>query len=649
MNKSARFDLSFSCRPFLLRKSSTFPNSAFTKSHLFHTLFMYNIEELRIRLLSELKEIAEELKVKNFKTLKKDELVYAILDQQAITPEQALPKKKPSAVETPSTEAEKPAETPAPVILPKVEDPAEFKPKFRRQNVTEIPTTPEPEKAVTEEAVTPAEPKPAKPEWKQKREERPNLEKREPRPAPERKEPQPESQESSVAEEPKTFRPRRRAFEEVEISGNTAETPESSNPAPVLPPRQEGEIELPRRKNFRNPDELMAPAAETVHNPNRKKPFVSPREFDGVIDNEGVLEMMQEGYGFLRSLDYNYLASPDDIYVSPSQVKLFGLKTGDHIKGSIRPPKEGEKYFALLKIATVNGKTTDEIRDRVPFEYLTPLFPEERLNLSTKADGYSTRILDLFAPIGKGQRGMIVAQPKTGKTVLLQQIANAITKNHPEVHLMILLIDERPEEVTDMARSVNAEVISSTFDETADRHVKVSNIVLEKAKRMVEVGHDVVILLDSITRLARAHNTVVPSSGKILSGGVDANALHKPKRFFGAARNVENGGSLTIIATALVETGSKMDEVIFEEFKGTGNMELALDRKLANRRIYPAIDVLGSGTRREDLLMDKEEMQRVWILRKLMSDMNSQESMEFLLNRMKGTRDNAEFLISMNG
>jgi transcription termination factor Rho len=348
-------------------------------------------------------------------------------------------------------------------------------------------------------------------------------------------------------------------------------------------------------------------------------------------------------------LDYNYLASPDDIYVSPSQVKLFGLKTGDHIKGSIRPPKEGEKYFALLKITTVNGKTTDEIRDRVPFEYLTPLFPEERLNLSTTGDKFSTRIVDLFAPIGKGQRGMIVAQPKTGKTVLLQQIANAITKNHPEVHLMILLIDERPEEVTDMARSVNAEVISSTFDETADRHVKVSNIVLEKAKRMVEVGHDVVILLDSITRLARAHNTVVPSSGKILSGGVDANALHKPKRFFGAARNVEHGGSLTIIATALVETGSKMDEVIFEEFKGTGNMELALDRKLSNRRIYPAIDVLNSGTRREDLLMDKEEMQRVWILRKLMSDMNSQESMEFLLNRMKGTRDNAEFLISMNG
>lgn len=626
---------------------------------------MYNIEELRIRLLSELKEIAEELGVKNFKGLKKDELVYAILDQQAITPEQALPKKKPSIVEIQATEAAKPAESPAtPPTSP--EDQAEYKPKFRRQNVTEIPSTPESEPAA---AAAPAEsatePRPAKLEWKQKREEkpkeerlreeRPKFDKREPRPVQEKKqEAQPERSEAPAAgEEPKTFRPRRRVFEEVDVTASvTAETPE----APAVPapsenpiPRTESEVELPKRKNFRSPDEVMAPPAETIHNPNRKKPFVSPREFDGVIENEGVLEIMQEGYGFLRSLDYNYLASPDDIYVSPSQIKLFGLKTGDHIKGSIRPPKEGEKYFALLKIATCNGKTTDEIRDRVPFEYLTPLFPEERLNLSTRADGYSTRILDLFAPIGKGQRGMIVAQPKTGKTVLLQQIANAITQNHPEVHLMILLIDERPEEVTDMARSVKAEVISSTFDEQAERHVKVANIVLEKAKRMVEVGHDVVILLDSITRLARAHNTVVPSSGKILSGGVDANALHKPKRFFGAARNVENGGSLTIIATALVETGSKMDEVIFEEFKGTGNMELALDRKLANRRIYPSIDVLSSGTRREDLLMDKEEMQRVWILRKLMSDMTAQESMEFLLQRMKGTRDNAEFLISMNG
>jgi transcription termination factor Rho len=373
------------------------------------------------------------------------------------------------------------------------------------------------------------------------------------------------------------------------------------------------------------------------------------REFDGMIENEGVLEIMSDGgYGFLRSADFNYLASPDDIYVSPSQIKLFGLKTGDSVKGSIRPPKEGEKYFALLRVESVNGKTTEEIRDRIPFEYLTPLFPEEKLNLSNRPDQFSTRILDLFAPIGKGQRGMIVAQPKTGKTVLLKEIANAIARNHPEVYLIVLLIDERPEEVTDMQRSVRAEVISSTFDEQADRHVKVSSLVLEKAKRMVECGHDVVILLDSITRLARAYNTVVPSSGKILSGGVDANALHKPKRFFGAARNIENGGSLTIIATALIETGSRMDEVIFEEFKGTGNMELQLDRKLSNRRVFPAIDVPASGTRREDLLLDKETLQRVWILRKYMSDMNSVEAMEFLLDKMKGTRNNEEFLITMN-
>ena len=373
------------------------------------------------------------------------------------------------------------------------------------------------------------------------------------------------------------------------------------------------------------------------------------KEFEGVIESEGVLEMMQDGYGFLRSSDYNYLASPDDIYVSPSQIKLFGLKTGDTVFGKIRPPKENEKYFALIEVSKINGKTPDEVRDRIPFKYLTPLFPEEKLNLSTNQDNYSTRILDLFSPIGKGQRGMIVSQPKTGKTVLLKQIANAIAENHPEVYLMILLIDERPEEVTDMARSVKAEVVSSTFDEQAERHVKVANIILEKAKRMVECGHDVVILLDSITRLARAHNTVIPSSGKILSGGVDANALHKPKRFFGAARNVEKGGSLTIIATALIETGSKMDEVIFEEFKGTGNMELQLDRKLSNRRIYPAIDVTASGTRREDLLMEKDELSRLWILRKYLADMNSVEAMEFLLSKIKGTRNNEEFLVSMNG
>ena len=367
------------------------------------------------------------------------------------------------------------------------------------------------------------------------------------------------------------------------------------------------------------------------------------------MNGEGTIEIHTDGYGFLRSSDYNYLSSPDDVYVSQTQVKLFGLKTGDTVVGPIRLPKENEKYFSLLRVEYINGKTPEEVRDRISFEHLTPLFPNQKIKLSTTADNYSTRILDLFAPIGKGQRGMIVAQPKTGKTVLLKQIANAISKNHPEIYLIILLIDERPEEVTDMQRSVKAEVISSTFDEQAERHVKIASMVLEKAKRMVECGHDVVILLDSITRLARAYNTVVPSSGKILSGGVDANALHKPKRFFGAARNVENGGSLTIIATALIETGSKMDEVIFEEFKGTGNMELQLDRKLANKRIYPAIDVPNSGTRREDLLINDKELNLMWILRKSMADMNSQEAIEHLLKKMQYTQNNQEFMISMNG
>ncbi|UOQ78244.1 transcription termination factor Rho [Hymenobacter sp. 5516J-16] len=384
--------------------------------------------------------------------------------------------------------------------------------------------------------------------------------------------------------------------------------------------------------------------------PERTEQRPARPEFDIVIPGEGTLEMMPDGgYGFLRSPFYNYLASPDDIYVAPQQVKQFGLKAGDTVKCTIRPPREGEKYFALVGVEGINGRSVEEARDRIPFNNLTPLFAEERLKLTTKSGQYSTRILDLFAPIGKGQRGLIVAQPKTGKTVLLQEIANSISENHPEVYLMILLIDERPEEVTDMARSVKAEVLSSTFDETADRHVKIATIAMEKAKRLVECGHDVVILLDSITRLARAYNTVQPASGKILSGGVDANALHKPKRFFGAARNVEDGGSLTIIATALIETGSKMDEVIFEEFKGTGNMELQLDRKLANKRIFPAIDVPASGTRREDLLMSKDELNRIWVLRKFMSDMTASEAMEFLKDRMKGTRDNDEFLMAMNG
>jgi transcription termination factor Rho len=405
----------------------------------------------------------------------------------------------------------------------------------------------------------------------------------------------------------------------------------------------------------RDPNISAAPAGNQLkkdHNlikpsGNRQEPVY---EFEGIITAEGVLEIMPDGYGFLRSSDYNYLNSPDDIYVSQSQIKLFGLKTGDTVTGGIRPPKENEKYFPLIKVSKINGRDPAEVRDRVPFDFLTPLFPQEKFSLTGHSQAnISTRIIDMFAPIGKGKRGLIVAQPKTGKTILLQDIANAIAANHPEVFLIVLLIDERPEEVTEMARNVKAEVISSTFDEPADRHVKVAGIALEKAKRMVECGHDVVILLDSITRLARAFNTVAPASGKVLSGGVDANALHKPKRFFGAARNIENGGSLSIIATALIDTGSKMDEVIFEEFKGTGNMELQLDRRLSNKRIFPAIDIVSSGTRREDLLMDKDMMNRVWVMRKFISDMTPVEAMEFLMDKMKYTRSNEEFLLSMNG
>lgn len=537
---------------------------------------MYNIEDLNVRLLSELKDIAEDLGVKNYKKLPKKELIYKILDQQAVSPESVEKKNKKENANGGNGKA-------------KEESPKKSAPFTKRENV--------------------------------------------------RKSDKPKEETTSSDE----------LLESFSLDVDESITSFDKN--------KEKEKDKDKDKD-KDRDRNRERTGEKSENDSKKREKVSDegsvkkasiKDFDGVIENEGVLEIMQDGYGFLRSSDYNYLASPDDIYVSPSQIKLFGLKTGDTVRGQIRPPKDGEKYFALLRVEYVNGKTTEEIRDRVPFEYLTPLFPEEKLHLSTKPDIYSSRMLDLFAPIGKGQRGMIVAQPKTGKTVLLQQIANSITTNHPEVYLMILLIDERPEEVTDMARSVNAEVISSTFDEQAERHVKVANIVLEKAKRMVESGHDVVILLDSITRLARAHNTVVPSSGKILSGGVDANALHKPKRFFGAARNVEHGGSLTIIATALIETGSKMDEVIFEEFKGTGNMELQLDRKLSNKRIYPAIDVPASGTRREELLIDREELNRVWILRKFMSDMTSQEAMEFLQEKMKGTRNNEEFLISMNG
>ena len=524
---------------------------------------MYTIDDLNVRLLSELKEIAEGIGVKNAKKLSKQDLIYKILDQQAVSGETVAPATKKVAA------------------VSEAEPERKMRPR-RRENVTQAP--PPPPKTETyfnsDELLDSI-----------------NI-----------------NFENSVSS----------YDDSSENNNNNNNVTEESLP-------------------------VERPVREERHSPQQQPMRLSIREFDGAISNEGVLEIMQDGYGFLRSSDYHYLASPDDIYVSPSQIKLFGLKTGDTVKGFIRPPKEGEKYFALLKVESVNGKTTDEIRDRVAFEYLTPLFPNEKLRLSTTPDNLSTRILDLFSPIGKGQRGMIVAQPKTGKTVLLKNIANAIAENHPEVYLIVLLIDERPEEVTDMARSVKAEVIASTFDEQAERHVKVAAIVLEKAKRMVECGHDVVILLDSITRLARAYNTVVPSSGKILSGGVDANALHKPKRFFGAARKIEDGGSLTIIATALIDTGSKMDEVIFEEFKGTGNMELQLDRKLSNRRVYPAIDVPASGTRREDLLLKEEELSRVWILRKFMADMNSVEAMEFLQSRMKGTRSNEEFLISMNG
>ncbi len=422
-------------------------------------------------------------------------------------------------------------------------------------------------------------------------------------------------------------------------------------PAVTETPNADSSAEIEKRANNerRNPNNNNSNQQNQANRTNKNEyQYLNQVDFDGIVVNEGVLEIMPDGYGFLRSSDYNYLNSPDDIYVSQSQIKLFGLKTGDTVRGSVRPPKEGEKYFPLVRVDSINGRVPAEVRDRVPFDYLTPLFPYEKFNLFSEASNYSTRIMDLFTPIGKGQRGLIVAQPKTGKTILLKDVANAIAANHPEVYLIILLIDERPEEVTDMARSVRAEVVSSTFDEPAERHVKIANIVLEKAKRMVECGHDVVILLDSITRLARAYNTVQPASGKILSGGVDANALHKPKRFFGAARKIEDGGSLTILATALIDTGSKMDEVIFEEFKGTGNMELQLDRKLSNKRIFPAIDITASSTRRDDLLQDKDVLQRMWILRNHFADMNSQEAMEFLIRHMKDTKSNEEFLITMN-
>ena len=569
----------------------------FPKGTIFQIIYMYDILQLNDMLVPELLDIAEKLKITGVKKLEKQDLIYKILDKQAILnsgikseAKDGVVKKKRIVKTTTSNSTEEAIvenEDASPEALEMTEAPKLEKKVAKRGRPPAVPVVTQAE-----------EPIPVLKEVKQ----------------PIKKiKPIPVLATAEQEEQPVN----------ISVENNNGEEPQS--PENVI-----AQDEVPTKQLF------------------IKKEPVFNVEFDGAIAGEGVLEMMPDGYGFLRSSDYNYLSSPDDVYVSPSQIKLFGIKTGDTITGSVRPPKEGEKYFALYKVDTVNGRLPDEVRDRVPFDYLTPLFPFEKFNLYTKQDNYSTRMMDLFTPLGKGQRGLIVAQPKVGKTMLLKEVANAIATNHPECYLMVVLIDERPEEVTDMERSVRAEVLASTFDEPADKHVKVSAMALQKAKRLVECGHDVVILLDSITRLARAHNTVAPSSGKVLSGGVEANAMQKPKQFFGAARKVENGGSLTILATALIDTGSKMDEVIFEEFKGTGNMELALDRRLANKRMFPAIDLTASSTRREDLLLDKDVLQRMWILRNHIADMNSEEAMNLLLKQMKGTRDNHEFLATMN-
>ncbi len=551
---------------------------------------MYDILELKSKLLPALQEIAKNLNIKKHKSLKKMDLIYQILDTQAINPKISANNKEINTVEKDSV---------IQVSKPNNNSKKIMKTNNQYSNAKKI---------AKENSIN-------KPKERSLRPRRKN-----------------ETQLDRIKKaENKTLQNKLHNESTKIVSPNTSKekiTDEKITKSPEKKPRN----------NQRN----------NLHRKNDNKSY-SEFEFEGIVTSEGVLEIMSDGYGFLRSSDYNYLSSPDDIYVSHSQIKLFGLKTGDTVRGEVRPPKEGEKYFPLTKIENINGRNPSYVRDRVAFEHLTPLFPDEKFNIAENKAGTAARIIDLFSPIGKGQRGLIVAQPKTGKTVLLKEVANSIAKNHPDVYMIVLLIDERPEEVTDMARTVNAEVVSSTFDEPADRHVKVANIVLEKSKRMVECGHDVVILLDSITRLARAYNTVSPASGKVLSGGIDANALHKPKRFFGAARNIENGGSLTIIATALVDTGSKMDEVIFEEFKGTGNMEMQLDRKISNKRIYPAIDLVNSSTRREDLLMGKEELQRMWIMRKHLADMTPLEAMEFLKDRIRRTENNAEFLVSMNG
>jgi transcription termination factor Rho len=609
---------------------------------------MYDILELSKKLLPELKEIAKELNIKKAESLKKQDLIYKILDQQAI-----------EANDAKQEEAEQVSEE-----VPQNADPGENEQDGQarrgKRPRTHKPFAPQSTGSVI--SVSPGDlkrPDSAPAEWqetsrrKQRTEDKPDPfrtpdQEQEDRKAPKWRQDQRFDQRGQGKERFEKTRPERyeaKKFESVEENGTETEFPVIDAEPRYEEPKPTSEIYF-GDIIVEPPVKEPVPDVVPVKDEKKDKPF----DFEGIIYNTGVLEIMPDGYGFLRSPDYNYLNSPDDIYVSQSQIKLFGLKTGDTIKGSIRPPKEGEKYFPLIKVDEINGRSPDYIRDRVPFDFLTPLFPNEKFTLCQPGEGsLSVRIIDMFTPIGKGQRGLIVAQPKTGKTILLQEIANAIAKFHPEVYLMILLIDERPEEVTDMARSVKAEVIASTFDEPAERHCRVANIVLEKAKRLVECGHDVVILLDSITRLARAFNTTAPASGKVLSGGVDSNALHKPKRFFGAARNIENGGSLTILATALTDTGSKMDDVIFEEFKGTGNMELQLDRKLSNRRIFPSIDIPASSTRREDLLLNKNILQKIWVLRNFLSDMNSVEAMEFLRDRLLQAKSNEEFLISMNG
>lgn len=546
---------------------------------------MYDILQLNDMLVPELLDIAEQLNIPQAKKLDKQALVYKILDKQALM-----------NADTKTTEPE----------------------KGKRKRIVKTSTSNSVEEAEVMQEAPPKET--ASPKVKK---------------------------EFSVKKAAPDKTKKTHKKDEDETEKKQPVQPKEMLPAEVIAPNLISLLQDDPIDESMDEDPDDSPSQHKQYPQHRNNNFNI--EFDGIIQGEGVLEMMPDGYGFLRSSDYNYLSSPDDIYVSPSQIKLFGLKTGDTVYGSVRPPKDGEKYFALLKVETINGKSPEEVRDRVPFDYLTPLFPFEKLNLCMKSNDMSTRIMDLFTPIGKGQRGLIVAQPKTGKTMLLKEVANAIAANHPECYLMVVLIDERPEEVTDMERSIRGEVIASTFDEPAEKHVKVSAVALQKAKRLVECGHDVVILLDSITRLARAHNTVAPASGKVLSGGVEANAMQKPKQFFGAARKIENGGSLTILATALVDTGSKMDEVIFEEFKGTGNMELQLDRRLSNRRIFPAIDIVASSTRRDDLLLDKDTFKRLWVLRKHMADMNTEEAMNLILQNMKGTKDNAEFLTSMNG